>query len=253
MGRLFKIVTSSVWLLLAVVLLAQPANAQKRYPAIEDPWDGTDYRAVIERIEKDGLELPTISNAATKPVFERMVAGDNIPLRSGLNKNLPVTIRFQKLDSALDPVHKLVAIYMSEAQKGKSYAPELARLMVYESKISAAMLELSDPMIATLDNTSRYHKAQLAEFDKMKNTARDLYSRLVKGATDPRAYSKPEILAMIGGAMDGLRSYHTVLTNDDRQQHIQKLTQQISATSDAELKKAMTELRDAIEHKRVRT
>lgn len=252
MRQLFKILTSSAGLLLWVVLATQPAGAQKRYPAIEDAWDGTDYRAVIERVEKDGLELPTLANAATKPVFERMVSTDNIPLRMGLNKDLSVGIRFQKLDSALDPVHKLVVLYSSEMQKGKPYAAELARLMVYESKISAAILNISEPLMSSFDRDARY-KTRVAELDKMKNGARQLYSDLVQRMADTKLHSKSDIMRLVGGALDELPAYQPILTNEDRQGITQKLTQQISTTADQELKKALTELRDAIEHKRVRT
>ena len=88
------------------------------------------------------MPLPTLADAATKPVFERMVNDDNIPLRMGLNRALSVTIRFQRLDSALPAIHKLVVLYSKETQKGKPYASELARLMVYEAKVSAALLDL---------------------------------------------------------------------------------------------------------------
>ena len=252
MGQLFKILTSSAWLLLWVVLAVQSANAQKRYPSVDDAWDGTDYRALIQRIEKDGLALPTLADSATKPVFDRMVDTDNIPLRMGLNKELSVGIRFQKLDSALDPIHKLVILYSNETQKGKPYATELARLMVYESKVSGAILNLSEPLLSSLEKDKRY-QARVAELDKMKSSARQLYSDLVQRMTETRLYSKPDILKMIGGALDELPAYQPIFTNQDRQDFTQKLTQQISTTTDQELKKALTELRDAIEHSRVRT
>jgi hypothetical protein len=252
MGQMSKILTSLALLLFGVVLAAQSASAQKRYPSIDDAWDGTDYRAVVQRVENDGLALPTLADAATKPVFERMVNTDNIPLRMGLNKDLPVTIRFQKLDSALDPVHKLVVLYSNETQKGKPYAAELARLMVYESKISGALLNLSDPLRSTLEKDARY-QSRVDELDRMKSNARQLYSDLVQRMTETRLHSKPDILKMIGGALDELPAYQPVFTSQDKQGLTRKLTQQISATTDQELKKAFTELRDAIEHSRVRT
>lgn len=252
MANLLKIVTSSVWLLFAVILTVQPADAQKRYPSIEEAWDGTDYRALLQRVENDGLSLPTLADPATKPVFERMVNADNIPLRVGLNKEYPVTIRFQKLDGALDAIHKLVVLYASEAQKGKSYATEIARLMVYESKVSGALLNLNDPMLATFEKDKRYD-SRAAALGKLKDDARQLYASLVQRMSETKVYSKADILKMIGGALDELPPYQAVFTDQDRQEHTQKLTQQISATTDQELKKALTELRDAIEHKRVRT
>src|SRR5258707_8620054 len=151
MGHLFKILKVSAWLLLWGGLVVQFANAQSdSYPPADEPWDGTSYRALVERVETKRLSLPTLSNEATKLVFERMVNVDNIPLRMGLNRELSTTIPFQRLDSALDPIHKLRVLYLDETKKGKPYSAELARLMGYESKVSAALLDLSEPYLATL-------------------------------------------------------------------------------------------------------
>lgn len=252
MGPLFKIQTSPAWLLLWAVLAAQPANAQNRYPAIEDAWDGTDYRAVVQRVQKDGLSLPTIADPATKPVFDRMIDSDNIPLRMGLNTQLSVTIRYQKLDSALHPIHKLVVLYANETKKGKPYGAELAGLMVYEVKVSGALLELHEPLLATLAKDARY-PARVADLDQMKAAARQLYSGLVQGMAETSLYSKPDILRMISGARAGLQAYQPIFTDQDRQELLQSLAKQISATTDGELKSALTELREAIQHRRIPT
>jgi hypothetical protein len=252
MGQLSKILKSSVWLLLWGGLAVQSANAQSgRYPPADDAWDGTSYRAVVQRVETEGLPLPTLSNPATKPVFERMVNVDNIPLRMGLNRDLSVTIRFQRLDSALQPIHKLVVLYLNETKKGKPYATELARLMVYESKVSAALLDLSEPYLSTLSKDKRY-QVHVAYHDQVKSGARQLYADLVQGMTEARIYAKSNILKMIEEALDGLPSYQPIFTTQDRLDHVQRLTKQISTTTDQELKTALTQLRDAIEHRRLR-
>jgi hypothetical protein len=253
MGQLSKILKSSVWLLLWGGLAVQSANGQSgRYPADDEAWDGTSYRALVERVETEGLALPTLSNAATKLVFERMVNADNIPLRIGLNQALSTTMRFQKLDGALPPIHALVIHYSNETQKGKPYATELARLRVYESKVSAALLDLSEPFLATFPKDRRY-QARVADLDQLKSGARQLYSDLVQAMTETRLYSKSDIREMIEGALDALPSYHPIFTNQDRRDLVQRLTQQISTTTDQELKKALTQLRDAIEHRQIRT
>jgi Sec7-like guanine-nucleotide exchange factor len=253
MGHLFRILKSSVWLLLWGGLVVQSASAQSEsYPPADEAWDGTSYRALAERVETKALPLPTLSNEATKLVFERMINVDNIPLRMGLNRELSTTIRFQRLDSALDPIHKLVVLYLNETKKGKPYATELARLMVYESKVLAALLDLSEPYLSTLSTDKRY-QVHVTYLDQVKSTARQLYSDLVQGMTETRRYSKSDILRMIGGAHDGLPSFQPIFTDQDRQDLVQRLTQQISKTTDRELKKALTELRDAIQHRRIRT
>jgi hypothetical protein len=261
MGQLFKIL--SVFLLLWGGLAVQSANAQnaqsernppvpERYPPVDEPWDGTSYRALAERVETEGLPLPTLSDAATKPVFERMVADDNIPLRMGLNRTLSVTIRFQKLDSALDPIHKLVILYSKETQKGKSYGSELARLTVYEAKVSAALLDLAEPYLSTLKEDKRY-QIHVAYLDQVKNGARQFYSGLVQGMAETRLHSRSDILEMIGAALAALPSYHPILNEQDRRELTQKLTQQISTTTDQQLKGALTELRDMLQHRPIPT
>ncbi|MBO0763169.1 MAG: hypothetical protein J2P50_01050 [Hyphomicrobiaceae bacterium] len=253
MGQRFTMLKSSVWLLFWAGLAVQSANAQsERYPPADDAWDGTSYRALAERVETEGLPLPTLSNAATKAVFERMVNPDNIPLRMGLNQKLSVTIRFQRLDSALAPLDRLVHLYLTETQKGKPYAAELAKLTVYEFKVSAALLDLSEPYLSTLSSDKRY-QVHVNYLEQVKDGARQLYSDLVQRMSETRLYSKSDILGMIGVALDGLPSYHPIFTSQDRQGLVEKLTQQISATTDQELKKALTGLRDAIKNRQIRT
>lgn len=252
MGQLFKILKSApIWLLVWACLSVHPASAQSvQYPPADEAWDGTSYRALVQRVEDKGLALPTLSNAATKPVFERMVHDDNIPLRMGLNRSLSVTIRFQRLDSALDPIHKLVVLYANETRKGKPYASELARLMVYEAKVSAALLDLSEPYLQTLATDKRY-QVHVAYLDQIKSNARQFYAALVHSATETRLHSKSDSLRMIKGALAALSSYHPILNEQDRQDLTQKLTQQISATTDQQMKAALTELRDTIQHRRI--
>lgn len=253
MGQLPRILQASAWLLLWGTLAVQSATAQStRYPPDDEAWDGTTYRGLIERVETGSLALPTLSNAATKPVFERMVNADNIPLRIGLNRQLSITVRFQRLDGALAPIHKLVVLYANAAKNGKSYGTELAKLMVYETKVSAALLDLSEPYLATLAQDKRY-QVHVAYLEQVKNGARQLYADLVQGMTETRLYSRSNILEMIEGAHAGLAAHDPLFTAQDRQDLVQKLTQQVSLTADQGLKAALTELRDAIKHRRLRT
>jgi hypothetical protein len=124
--------------------------------------------------------------------------------------------------------------------------------MVYETKISAALLELSEPYLATLANDRRY-QIHVDYLDQVKSDARQAYSGLVQGMGETRLYSRFDVREMIGSALDHLPSYHPILTNQDRLDLAQKLTQQISTTTDQELKAAITKLRDAIEHRRTGT
>lgn len=252
MGQLFKILTLSGWLLFSVVLAVQSANAQKRYPSADDAWDATDYRAMVQRVESDGLELPTLSGSEeTKLVFERMVHSDNIPLRMGLNEELTITVRYQKLKPLLKPLHQLIAFYSNEAQNGNPHATELARLMVYESKAAGALLDLGEPFLATFPKDDRY-QTYVDLLNQMKSEAREVYSGLVKSMGQTKLYSKSDILVMIQGAESALPSYHPIFSDQDRQALTQALAQQISATADQELKTALTELHDAIKHGRIR-
>lgn len=254
MGQLFKISTSSAWLLLWAVLAVQPAHAQSEgnYPPADEDWNSTHYDSLAQKIETKGLPLPTLSGSATKPIFERMVNVENIPLRMGLNKDLNITLRYQKLEPVLQPLHRLVVLYSNETHKGKPYATELARLMVYETKAAGALLDIGEPYLATLTMDKRY-QAHVAALDQIKSAARQIYIGLVQSMTETTLYPKPDMLRIIESAVSGLPSYHPIFTEQDRVGLVQKLTQQISKTTDQQTKTALTELRDAIEHRRIRT
>jgi hypothetical protein len=254
MRHLFKIMMSSVWLVVSAVLAVQSASAQSgvEYPPADDPWDSTHYATLVDRVESNGLPLPTLSAAATKPVFERIVNPNNIPMRVGLNKELSVTLRFQKLDNARMPLHKLFILYLNETHKGKPYSAELARVMVYDAKATGALLSLGEPFLSTLEKGKSYD-AQVANIDQIKSDGRELYASLVQSMTETQLYSKADMLKMIEGALNELPPYHAIFTEQNRHDLTQKLTKQISVTTDQQLKTGLTELRDAIEHRRVRT
>lgn len=253
MGQFFRIMTSSAWLLLGAVLGVQSASAEPpSYPPADEEWNSTHYAALAQRVESEGLALPTLSGKDTKPVFERMVSVENIPLRVGMNKEVAVTLRYQKLEPALPPLHKLVALYSNEAHKGKPYGTELARLMIYETKAAGTLLSIGDPYLATLVSDKRY-QFHVANLDQFKKDARQIYVGLVQSMSETRLYAKSDLLRMVGGALNELPAYHPILTNEDRQTIVQKLTAQISTTSDGELKKAFTDLRDTIQNRRFPT
>lgn len=252
MGKLLKLLMSSTWLLIGIALIVQSANAQKRYPSIDDAWDATDYRALVERVETGSLDLPRLSGGDTKSVFERMVAADNIPLRVGQNEKLSATVRYQKLQPVLKPLHQLITLYLSEAQKGKPYATELAMLKVYETKASSTLLNIHKPYLATFEQDERYH-VHVGLLDKMKDSARELYSELLQSMTETNLYSRSDILVMVEGAINALPAYHPIFTDQDRKDHTNSLAKQISATNDQQLKTALTELHDAIKNGRIRT
>jgi len=71
--------------------------------------------------------------------------------------------------------------------------------------------------------------------------------------TETGRHSRSDILVMIEGALDGLPAHQPIFTDQDRRDLVRRLTQQISITTDQELKKAFTQLRDAIEHRQIRT
>ena len=244
----FNLFASAVGLLLCVLLAAQSANAQKRYPSADDPWDATDYRALVQRIEDNGLALPTLSG--TKSVFERMVANDNIPFHMGRNPDLAITVRYQKLEPILRPLDKLVELYSNGAQKGKPYASELARLRVYRAKAAAALLEIGEPYLKTLRHDVRY-KTHVALMNQIKNNAREFYSGLVASMGETSRYSKSDILYMSKGALNAISAYQPIFTNQDRAALTQTLAKQISAAGDQQVKSALTELHDAIKHGRI--
>ncbi|WP_088346731.1 hypothetical protein [Rhodomicrobium sp. R_RK_3] len=222
------------------------------YPPDDEAWNSTHYDALAQRIETGGLALPTLSGAGTKLVFERMVSIDNIPLRVGLNKEIAITLRFQKLEPVLQPLHRLVTLYSNETHKGKPYATELARLMVYETKAAGTLLDISEPYLANLQKDKRY-QYHVDNMKQIKSDARQIYIGLVQSMAETKLYSKSDMLKIIGGALAELPSYHPIFAEQDRADLNQRLAQQIAKTTDQELKTALTELRDAIEHRRIPT
>jgi hypothetical protein len=252
MGQLFKLATISAWLLvLAPLAIQSNARSEVNYPPEDEAWNPTHYAALVQRVETGGLALPTLSGAA-KPIFERMVNIDNIPMRMGLNPKLAITLRYQKLEPVLQPLHQLVSLYSKEARSGKPYAAELARLMIFESKANGTLLDICEPFLTAIPKDKSYQYV-VANIEQIKVSARQIYGGLVQSVTETSLYSKSDMLKVIKAALADLPSYQPVFTDQDREDLMQKLAQQSSITTDQELKTALTELREAIKHRRIPT
>jgi hypothetical protein len=97
------------------------------------------------------------------------------------------------------------------------------------------------------------YKVHVTYIDQVKTGARQLYADLVQGLTETKLYSRSDMLEMIEGAQAGLAAHDPLFTAEDRRELVQKLTQQVAVTTDPGLKTALTDLRDAIQHRRIRT
>lgn len=248
-ARYFK---AGRWLfaaLLLIALLMQQAIAQNQadtlWPPTDRPWGSADYGNLVENIRAGRLPLPLLASPTGKPVFERIVSDQNTAHNLLRNKDMPATLRLREVTATLRATEVLLGLYLSEAQKGKRYERELAKLMVHMISLAGNAINLADEGMTTMPRDSET-TAREDVLDAMREGARTVFAGVIHSISETRYFSKPSTLEMTHGILTYLPSFNSTLTDADRQEHQRSIGALIDRTRDAEVKAALLQMRDAI-------
>jgi hypothetical protein len=240
------------WLLAALflaVLAGQPAVAQKQadvpWPPADRPWGSADYRNLADSVKSGRLPLPFLASPTGKPVFERIVSDQNVAHNLLRNKDMAATVRLQEVMATLGATEVLLALYLSEAQKGEPYERELAKIMVHMISLAGNAIGLADEAMTTMPRESKL-AAREDGLRIMRQGARTIFAGVIQSISETEFFSKPSTLEMARGVVTYLPSFQSTLTDADRQDHQRRIGQQIDATKDAEIKTALSQMRTAI-------
>ena len=236
-----------IWTLLAALAL-QPAYGQNRgsgYPPADRPWNSTDYRGLMDIVRSGQAPLPTLADPSGKPVFERMISVQNTALWAARKQEMSAGVRLQEIAATLEAVNALLMAYLSEAQKGKPYDREMAKLMVYVFTLTGTSIGVADEFIATMPKDAKY-ETRMAGLRQMQQGHRTVLAGMVQSIAETQFYSKASTLDMVGSVVTHLPSFQRILTDQDRQDHLRRIGQQLGMTTDREVKSALMAMRDAI-------
>lgn len=237
-----------IWTLLAGLAL-QPAYGQDRgaspYPPADRPWNSADYRALMDMVRSGQAPLPTLADPSGKAVFERMVNVENTALWMARKQELSAGVRMQEMAATLESVNALLMAYLSEAQKGKPYDREMAKLMIYVFTLTGMSIGVADEFMATMPKDDRY-ETRMAGLRQMQQGSRTVLAGMVQSIAETRFYSKASTLELVGSVVTHLPSFQRILTDQDRQDHLRRIGQQLGMTTDREVKSALMAMRDAI-------
>jgi hypothetical protein len=234
-----------IWTLLAALAL-QPAYGQDRgaspYPPADRLWNSADYRALMDIVGSGQAPLPTLADPSGKAVFGRMVNVENTALWRAPK---PAGAHMEEMAATLEAVNALLRAYMKEAQRGKPYEGELARLMVYIFTMTSMSIGVADEFIATIPKNDRY-ETRMAGLRQMQQGSRTVFAAMVQNIAETRFYSKASTLEMAGSVVTHVPSFQRILTDQDRQDHLRGIGRQLDMTTDGEVKSALMAMRDAI-------
>ena len=101
-------------------MLQTQAQAQSAYPPTNRPWNPGDYRALQASIKSGKAKLPSLSDPATKAVFERMIAKDNTPLHVISIKGVPMAgAQILEISGVSDTLKSLIEVYAQQAPQSE--------------------------------------------------------------------------------------------------------------------------------------
>ncbi|MGZ3411017.1 MAG: hypothetical protein ACXWJ6_15005 [Xanthobacteraceae bacterium] len=212
------------------------AQASK-YPASDRVWMSADYKD-LDAVIAAGFPLPTLGDAATRPVFERMSNVANLDMVR--NKSLPVGSRLQEGVAQGGYVQKLLLAYLTEAQKGKPYATELAKLQVYLLAYGAALIGVADEFVPTIPHDDKY-ETRMAGFAQMKQGLRTIVTGIVESVGETQFYSIASTIEMAKALADYTPALGNILSDQDRQDYVRRISRDLDTVADPNMKAALTQ------------
>ena len=237
-----------VWAVSAI-LAVSPGAAQQQtpslYPPTDRPWSSADYISAVGSIKSGQVPLPELSDPSGKRLFERIISMENIALAGAGKTDLAMEIRMPEAINTFDAGKALLMLYVNEAAKSPRYERETAKLLVYVMTLAKAMIGLSNEFITTIRKDDKY-ETRMAGVKMMHQGLRGMFAGLVQSIADTRFYSKASTLELIRGAVTCLPAFQPVLTSADRQDFQRLIQEQLKVTRDADIKKALGQMGDAI-------
>ena len=230
-------------------LAVQSASAENRaappYPPADRPWSSTDYRGLVEMVKSGKVPLPTLADPSSKAVFERVVNVENTALWMARKKDMAVAARMPETLETLQSVNALTLNYVSEANKGKPYEREMAKLLVYSLTLISASIDLAHEFMATMPKDAKY-ETRMAGFRQMQQGNRGVLAGLGQSIAETKFYSKASTLEMAQSFVTHVPAFQSFLTDADRQDHLRRIEQQFDSTTDADVRAALMSMRAAI-------
>ena len=239
-GLVLSLVGRALALVIACAAMATPGFAQ--YPSSDRVWSSADYKDLDALIGAGTVTLPILADAVGRPVFERLVNAKNFDMVR--NKTLPVSIRLQESIAMGQYAQKFLLAYLGEAQKGKPYERELAKLQVFMLDYAAALIAVVDEFVPTIAHDDKYD-TRMAGLAKMREGMRTIMTGSVESLSETQFYSSGSTIEMAEGIVTYLPWFREVLSDQDRQDYARRVGRQLETTTDAGIKAALTSLQTA--------
>lgn len=228
-------------------MLQTQAQAQSAYPPTNRPWNPGDYRALQASIKSGKAKLPSLSDPATKAVFERMIAKDNTPLHVISIKGVPMAgAQILEISGVSDTLKSLIEVYAQQAPQSESVATDVAKLQLYMFKLMDAAAARSDAIKRGLPRDGNYEQ-QLTRLQQAWRTfGQEILNRNIYALfAGTKVYSKKAAIEMVQALMKRSATILKVLNDQDRAGLAETVRVQSKVIKDDDVKAAFARLQTA--------
>lgn len=130
------------------------APPQSSVPSPDVRWGASEYEQLAEQLVANKISLPTLGDAKTKKLFERMVSAENIEFANDAAR--PLAQRVQDLLRISRSNAEFLKEYGSAISSGKRLGAEGARELAFSLRLSELMLKVMQEFLATLPRDKNY-------------------------------------------------------------------------------------------------
>lgn len=197
------------------------------FPSHDQTWNGADYATAFKMIKSGEVPLPRLDEMSGERVLERMTNVGN--LISIKNPDHTFDERMMSLLQFRLTTNLILTMYAAEAKQGSDVASEIAMLIAFSLRVSAASSDFLEEQIRLApQNKTREIRGNAA---RLTNSYFTTFSGVVASLGETDFYSESDLTVLLTAAEETLPALSIWFEEEQKKILLSKLADQRSKFS----------------------
>ncbi|QDV18960.1 hypothetical protein Pan153_36210 [Gimesia panareensis] len=194
-------------------------------PAHDRNWTGSDMEqaadALSEIAKQNAGQLPRYQSLQSGKLFDRIIAADNLDQYQ--NQNSPIEVRVHEAIILMQSSNRILVLYATAFADQKVGDSEMIEMIGTTLRLSAAIVQLLDEFLPTLDENDPTYSVRMESLDNMRKNLATVVIANLKVPTESHLYRTSELKRLIGYMQDTYPVILPALPEASRTEALQRL------------------------------
>jgi hypothetical protein len=193
---------------------------------------------------KSPEQLPRFGSTRSGPMFDRIVARDNLEFFR--SRSVPLASRLPDSLNYLQSLNTILKEYTSARVANNVAGIDLIELLGAQLSVAEVELELVDEFVPTLSKDDPKYPVRMAGLDKMRQGLAEMLSGTITTLTEAQAYDVGSRTKLATYCRETFPNIAPKLTASSRQELLRRLDELVDDSSVRDFRSQVISLRDEV-------